>query len=52
MLATLIDVDTADDVVRVAAQAPGSRFAAAVNIATAAEARHSPVPASVHGGTR
>jgi hypothetical protein len=28
MLGTLIDVDTAGDVVRVAAQAPGSRFAA------------------------
>ncbi len=29
-LATLVDVDTADDAVRVAAQAPGTRFAAAV----------------------
>jgi rSAM/selenodomain-associated transferase 1 len=29
-LDTLIDVDTADDAVRVAAQAPGTRFAAAV----------------------
>jgi rSAM/selenodomain-associated transferase 1 len=29
-LGTLIDVDTADDAVRVAAQAPGTRFAAAV----------------------
>jgi len=29
-LGTLVDVDTADDAVRVAAQAPGTRFAAAV----------------------
>jgi hypothetical protein len=32
-LATLIDVDTAADAVRVAAQAPGTRFAAAVEAA-------------------
>jgi hypothetical protein len=30
-LETLIDVDTAADAVRVAAQAPGTRFAAVIN---------------------
>jgi hypothetical protein len=30
-IATLVDVDTAADAVRVAAQAPGTRFAAVVN---------------------
>jgi glycosyltransferase A (GT-A) superfamily protein (DUF2064 family) len=35
MLESLIDVDTAADAVRVAAQAPGTRFAAAVQKATA-----------------